>query len=328
MSTFQMAELRLKTFYCIPLVCLCVLTCGQIYAALWEKQGELDKIVMIEDGSLKGTGFFTVFREKLVVIASQEVLNSSSEIKLKDVNGKEIKYTKIFITEDRRDLAIFELDEEEGKRSFLTMVENAAQTCDIDSSVTVYAFRTGTKTLAKAKGKIIGIGPEVFEINVKMPDVIGGGPVILKDNGKVIASCASSLKDGKARIFGTRMDTVGKLKELDTAVIKDEMANIKNLSDTVRGYDGKIEELKNSYSSLKIKSGKQNVSPEEVSTLRNSISEQIISLNLSIEKWKNISSWNLPLFETKYEMELKNAALLLNDLKELGKDAESLIKKE
>ncbi|OGV50267.1 MAG: hypothetical protein A2017_06675 [Lentisphaerae bacterium GWF2_44_16] len=319
---------KLKILYCIPLICLCVLTCTRIHAALWEKQGDLDKIVMIEDGSLRGTGFFTVFREKLIVIAGQEVLNSSSEIKLKDVNGKEIKYTKIFIPEDRRDLVIFELDEEESRRPFLTMVENAAQACDIDSSVTVYAFRAGTKTLARAKGKIIGIGPELFELNVKMPDIIGGGPVILKDSGKVIASCSSNPKDGKARMFAARMDTIGKLLELDIAVIREEMTDIKSLSDAVREYDSKSGEFRDSYSRLKTKSDKQAVNYDEVSALLNSINEQISSLSVSIDKWKNIKDWRLPLFGKKYETELKNAIQLLDSLKELNQEAEALIKKE
>ena len=319
---------KLKILYRTSLMCLCILTCSRAFAALWEKQGDLDKIVMIEDGSLRGTGFFTVFREKLVVIAHQEVFNSSSEIKLKDVNGKEIKCAKIFIPGDKRDLVIFELDEEEAKRPFLTMVENAAQSCDIDSSVTVYAFRTGTKTLTKGKGKIIGIGPELFELSVKMPDIIGGGPVILKDSGKVIASCASSIKDGKARMFATRIDTIVKLIELDISIVRNEMASLKSLSGIVREYESRSEELRDSYSRLKTKSDKQTLDSNEVSVFLDSINNQISSMNANIDKWKNIRDWRIPLFERKYGTEFNNAVQLLDGLKELSKDTEKLIRKE
>jgi hypothetical protein len=222
-------------------LCLSLIFYGlNLTAGKKNEQLELKKIVVIEGQNSKTSGFITVYQGKIVVVSIMDALMAdlNKDLKIKDINGAEMKYDRILVPDDGRNLLMFELDKTESLRPFLLGETDLSNNCSINVPVSVYVYRKNINTVAKVNGKLLSIGPQMVEIEFKKKDVVGGGPIILRREGKFIAVAGAVPPNVKNRLYGIRFDTVKAFRELDmklfeegNEIISDFEKKVKTLSE-------------------------------------------------------------------------------------------------
>jgi hypothetical protein len=290
---------------------------------------DLDKIAVIEGASPRGTGFITIFRDKMAVISSQEVLNTKDDLKLKDINGETLSYDSIFIPKDKRGIVVFELVSDEQKRTFIPLEDNVSENCGLDSSIIVYGYKKNIRAVTRAKGRILAIGPELLDLSVKTSGLLPGGPVISKSSGKVVAVFSKArTQDGKMSLLGVRIDTLEDLVKFDKEKLTKELKAIEKIKDFIQILESKkaaclakIAEFKGKVDNFK------KVSGGEVNVLKASMER---TSKIFLKKVRGVvpeDGWSFAFVEDKYKVELKKAGQVLNSYKELDSELDEVYRK-
>lgn len=290
---------------------------------------DLDKIVVIEGASPRGTGFITIFQDKMAVVSAQKVLNTKNDLKLKDINGESLSYTSIFIPEDKRGIVVFELAPEEKKRTFLPLEEDVSENCGLDSNVTVYGYKKNIRAVTRAKGRVLAIGPELLDLSVKTSGLLAGGPVISKSSHRAVAVFSSArTQDGKNSLLGIRIDTVEKLVKFDKEILNKELRAISRINDFVSALEAKKLEYAGKISEFKIRvENFKKISGGEVNVMKASMERTSKTFLKKVRSVIPENGWSLAFVKDRYDEELKKAAKVLNSFKELKSELDEVYRK-
>lgn len=139
-----------------------------------------NKVVIINSNQSSGTGFLLEIDNKVYLISNEHVLRSSETPIAQLINGEELQLGEFSVASDGRDIARFEVLNYNGE-----MFQLDNEIPDINDEVVVYGNSLGGGVATELKGKIVGVGPRVLEIDNEIVPGNSGSPII-STNGKVL----------------------------------------------------------------------------------------------------------------------------------------------
>jgi hypothetical protein len=172
-------------------------------------------LVLVEGDRGRGSGAVVKFRGNPLILTNAHVLSGNSRVEFRLLNNRTLR-TGTFGVARNVDLAVFT---QEGLADGLEILENADEHAAVGDDIVVLGNSLGRAVATELPGKIVGIGPELIEIDAKFVSGNSGSPVIHRKTGKVIAIATfatlqeadplvddSPFKD--VRRFAVRLDTV------------------------------------------------------------------------------------------------------------------------
>lgn len=174
-------------------------------------------LVLVEGDRGRGSGAVVKFRGNPLILTNAHVLSGNSRVEFRLLNNRTLR-TGTFGVARSVDLAVFA---QEGLEDGLEILENAEEHAAVGDEIVVLGNSLGRAVATELPGRIVGIGPELIEIDAKFVPGNSGSPVIHQKTGKVIAIAtfatlqeADPLVDDSPfkdiRRFAVRLDTVSK----------------------------------------------------------------------------------------------------------------------
>lgn len=194
-------------------------------------------LVVIEGNKGKGTGFIGFLNDKPVIFTNSHVLKGNTRIDVRSLTGQKLDFNKLMLAESY-DLSVLYQDT---VNNGLQILENVDSNVAIGDDVIVIGNSLGGGVVSEIKGKVIGIGPELVEIDAKFVVGNSGSPIIHVKTGKVIGIATfismreldwagrDSKFHRKVRRFGYRVDNVPMWHELSLSKFIDETCIINDL---------------------------------------------------------------------------------------------------
>jgi len=176
-------------------------------------QAQMDSLVILEAAGGKGSGFLMEEKGQMYVVSNLHVLMSGlPEVTLLD--GRKLKAGKLWVSEER-DLGRVEVSGENLKG--LSMRQDSPE---LNSPVEVNGNSDGAGVVTHLKGKVLGVGPDLLEVDAPFVQGNSGSPILDKQ-GRVLAVASYATMDrdpgnwlkedsrfGKIRRFGYRLNGV------------------------------------------------------------------------------------------------------------------------
>ena len=284
-----------------------------------------------------GTGFAIAYEGKKYLATNFNIIPRAANPLAKTIDGKEIPYKGVLMSKDKRDIVLFEIDEDKLQDNPLTplpLEENLSEGVELGSKVVSYGCRRGWETISSSKGKVEAIGPVNIELSSSLAFNMNGGPVISYDTGKVVGVVAliptldvkRRSRRNKPPCLATRIDSVSELtpfdqKEFDSdrEMLKKQKARLASVKAKYEWYlsrlDALMKKVKNGY-------GTNNRPIQEFKNayeydVRN-IKKIILSGKTGAEKFK------LQYFKKQYQQDLEGIVAVLKDFLKLGDSVEKL----
>ncbi len=184
--------------------------------------GQLAALALVRGDNGRGSAFFCKRNGQFFVVTNAHVLSGNREFTITDVNGKQFATAEIFLGR-RFDVALIRLTEP--PPAFLEIMEDPLSRAHIGDRVIVPGNAHGRDVVTQTQGDILGIGPELVEVDAQFVPGNSGSPIIHAGTGKVLGLAtfitrqrASSDKDAQTddmeklrrepRWFGFRVDTI------------------------------------------------------------------------------------------------------------------------
>ena len=206
-------------------------------------------ICLLKSPSGSGSGFFFQWNNQDVLVTNNHVILELPDVRILDINGQEYKYDTIYASPDR-DLAVIPLDRTNLYAMPALQLHNHPDLLPLNTPVTAYGNSLGDGVIVRANGKLLGIGPEVIEVDATFVSGNSGGPILDDKSGRVLGVATycrilKSTKDSaigsrfeatrynpKIRRFATRIDNIKleSFEKLDLAQIKQDQIAIKELN--------------------------------------------------------------------------------------------------
>jgi len=169
--------------------------------------------VVIEGASGTGSASIVNMQGKAVIITNAHVVSGNSALRFRRLDGTEVKPEKIGIS-TQCDLAMASQSQ---LRGGLPMAEDVSKEVAVGDDVIVLGNSQGSGVVTEIPGKVLGIGPELVEVDAKFVEGNSGSPIVQTKTGKVIAIATfvtlrnSSMIDKDSpfngiRRFGYRLD--------------------------------------------------------------------------------------------------------------------------
>lgn len=142
-------------------------------------------VCLLKSPKGSGSGFFASFNGMDVVFTNNHVILGLKDVRIRDINGGEYEYDKVYCSPER-DLAVIPV-----KRTNQDTMPNLPIFGDPDmlrpgAAVSAYGDSLGDGVIVEVKGVFQGIGPQILEVSAPFVPGNSGGPVIERKTGKVI----------------------------------------------------------------------------------------------------------------------------------------------
>lgn len=154
-------------------------------------------IVIVEGDKSVGTGFIAQYEGKTYLFTNLHVLDGNKSIKCKTMQGKELALGKLLASTEY-DLAAIELPQEKGGLEFQQHVDTSVT---LGEDVIVFGNSFGGGVATDLTGKLLAVGPQFLETDVKFVSGNSGSPIISKQSHKVLGIATLS-RINKANDFG------------------------------------------------------------------------------------------------------------------------------
>jgi len=174
-------------------------------------------LVLVEGDLSRGSASVIKFRGNPLILTNAHVLSGNTRVDFRLLNNQSLRPGTFGVARNV-DLAVFT---QEGLDDGLEILEHADQNAAVGDEIVVLGNSLGNAVATELPGKIVGIGPELSEIDAKFVSGNSGSPVIHRKSGKVVAVATfatwheadplvddSRFKD--VRRFALRLDTVSK----------------------------------------------------------------------------------------------------------------------
>jgi S1-C subfamily serine protease len=176
----------------------------------------LKSVVVIEGDRGAGTGFLCEFKGKKVLLSNAHVLCGNRKLRIRTIDGEDLKYTKINVCRER-DIVAYELDNTENLVWLKTHQNN-----DINNQepIVVFGNSAGGGVVTTLRGKMQGIGPDKIEVDATFVHGNSGSPIIAYPYNAVVGMATYATKEpnvdwakrstrfAEVRRFGVRIDNV------------------------------------------------------------------------------------------------------------------------
>lgn len=177
-------------------------------------------LILVETQNGSGTGFVVSFDGVMYVLTNAHVLDNCNQLKLKALDGQELKWSSIEFA-DTKDLTRIQLLEPPDTLTPLTI---STATIGMHQPVAVYGNSLVSGVATELKGRILGVGPEKIEVDAEFVRGNSGSP-ILNAQGQVIGVAtyvtrtapgtdwvADNTRFTLTRRFGLRLDKIAWVK--------------------------------------------------------------------------------------------------------------------
>lgn len=154
-------------------------------------------IVIVEGDSGKGTGFLAQYQGKIYLFTNLHVLDGNKSIKGRTMDGRELVLGKLLASTEY-DLAAIELPQE---KDGLQLQERLDTSVTLGEEVVVFGNSFGGGVATDLTGKVVAVGPQVVETDVKFVSGNSGSAIISKKSHRVLG-IASHCSIRKANDFG------------------------------------------------------------------------------------------------------------------------------
>ncbi len=148
-----------------------------------------------------GSGFLATIGKEQYVVSNAHVVNSATNIMLRDVSGQLLKITSLEFAEGL-DLVRFQI----ASPHSVVPLPVRDQRASIGDQVSIVGNSQGMNVLTKLTGQVLGVGPEEIEIDCDFVPGNSGSPVV--DQAGNVLGVATYIVQHKSNWFleGTRFD--------------------------------------------------------------------------------------------------------------------------
>jgi hypothetical protein len=162
-------------------------------------------LVVIETESGSGSGFIVRLDGKVFLLTNRHVVQGAGKLKFRLVDGQVILPQAAEIA-DSQDLVRFSIKDDSG----LIPLQLADAPPTLSQTVSVYGNSEGQGAVTKLDGQILGVGPEVIEVNAGFVPGNSGSPIVSASGGVFgVATYLTMNTPGKDWVTrGTRFETV------------------------------------------------------------------------------------------------------------------------
>lgn len=177
-----------------------------------------DALLIVEGPKGRGSGFLCQLRGQTVAITNAHVAAVNTRFQLTNLQGINLSVGSSAVAVGHDIVKMEPTNVPPGCKIFPVM-ENVDQNAAIGDSIVVLGNADGANVITSIPGKIVGIGPNLVEVNAPFIPGNSGSPIVHEKTGKVIGVATYILvhgvdrgaKDGiseQARRFGYRLDSV------------------------------------------------------------------------------------------------------------------------
>jgi len=187
-------------------------------------QDFLKAMVIIKGELGQGSGFIVRKNDQLCIVTNQHVLSGNSNFTITGVDGTKYPTNGALFGAVGYDVAMLRIPE---AKNFISVDDYSAAGAAIDDSVVVLGNAEGGGVVTKITGKLLGVGPELIEVNAKFVQGNSGSPIVDNSTHTVVGIATYAMKNytpdelqraantPPLRWFGYRLDTIKEWQELD-----------------------------------------------------------------------------------------------------------------
>ena len=286
--------MRIFKSFLISILCFCCT------AGLADQTSMVPSVCILKGKNGAGSGFFVEMNGQLCIITNNHVLLEMESPEIIDVNGKKISYDHALLSADR-DLAYIPI------RNYtvpgtLFKIHPAPESTVPGTSVEALGNSLGGNVLVSAKGKFLGAGPGLIEVDSPFVPGNSGGPVILHKTDLVIGVATHleiirnpevtligsryEVKRRKPAIrrFATRIDDIN-FSKLERVTVEQIRADYKEFAKIQKIYDKVIAVFQGKF---------------DLSTL-----EKLRNLRFTLPQYRTARKWNSTYLGKEYEKKYK-----------------------
>jgi hypothetical protein len=206
----------------------------------------LDAVVIIRGDEALGTGFIVKMKGQFFIVTNQHVLSgqSPSKITIKGVDGTQYPLTNEVYGARDYDVAIIKIPT---PAHYLEVMEDTHVGAKTGDTVTVPGNAGGAGVITQVDGQVLGIGPDLVEVDAKFIPGNSGSPIIHRDSGKVIGVATYAIvytldelkkaaDQRSVRWFGYRLDNITTWDKLDLNRFNEEGKKIEAMESLTAGF--------------------------------------------------------------------------------------------
>ena len=147
----------------------------------------MDVITLVAAGEGVGSGFILEDEGSFFMVTNVHVIEAGVPIRAQTFSGKKVPLGKLEVS-NARDLARFVIPDYSGPA-----FKAATELPPIGSEVGIYGNSDGSGVATELKGKVLGVGPELLEVDAKFVQGNSGSP-ILDEAGSVVGVATFAVK--------------------------------------------------------------------------------------------------------------------------------------
>ncbi|HEY3898650.1 MAG TPA: serine protease [Chthoniobacter sp.] len=175
-----------------------------------------DNLVFVQGSNGAGSGFIAHFGQGNYLFTNAHVAAEVKGAAFKTLDGREVKLGGAYVAVGHD---IFSMATTPGGKP-LEIMTQVDQNASIDDDVVVLGNAEGGGVINTIKGKIVGVGPDLVEVDAPFVPGNSGSPIIHVKTGKVIGVATyltvaqydpathQRIRDPRIRRFGYRLDSV------------------------------------------------------------------------------------------------------------------------
>ena len=182
---------------------------SQNRVAVTPLSGDQMKALVIIAGDVSvGTGFIAKMHNSFFIVTNQHVLSGNKKFSITGMDGTKYPTTGALFGAVDYDVAILKIPDDLAKHS-LEIMTDPMDNAKVGSIVTVPGNSLGAGVPLQINGKLLGMGPELVEVDANFVPGNSGSPIIERHSGQVIgiATLRVTYKPDVTKQYGLTSDT-------------------------------------------------------------------------------------------------------------------------
>jgi len=196
-----------------------------------------NNLVFVQNSDGGGSGFIAKFGPSNFLVTNAHVAAAARSATFKTLNGTQVPLGAPFIAAGHD---IFRIVVAPGGKP-LEVMERVEENASIDDEVVVLGNAEGAGVINTIKGRIVGVGPQLVEVDAPFVPGNSGSPIIHLKTGQVIGvatyltikeydpATRRAMREPRVRRFGYRLDSVKTWQPVNWAVFFAQAAEMERI---------------------------------------------------------------------------------------------------
>lgn len=213
-----------------------------------------DALLIVTSKEGAGSGFMADLNGAPFLITNAHVISGVTRLEIKQLTGMPVQPGKGSLAVGA-DVAAFEAPPNLPK---LELAKDVSKEVAIGDEVVIYGNSLGQSVATEIRGKVVGIGPDVVEVDAPFVPGNSGSPIIHVKSGKVIGIAAYvvtrkldkvSENSGVAEVrrFGYRLDVIPRWDNMNWALFQSEATTVQGIEAFTDDYFTLIHDLRQNH---------------------------------------------------------------------------------